>query len=502
MKICRYIGFSFVLAMFLLTSCFDDKGNYDYKEIGEAVIKAIPGVTDNGDKLVCLENEHIQLTPELEFKEGTTAEDYEFIWYRYPQQPQGTYQHYEQGDTLAMTRNLDYRIVDSPRDYWLVYKVINKKTGAQNEQRFEFIISAVNGWIVLDEDAAGNGDLQIIRDKDIVEGGNGQVVKDYFSVNNGGKKMQGARFIGICTNSSVSNLYVYSDEGAYIMDASTYKEREDATYAGLFNSVVTLDAVNPQAHVYETDHRRMDVLVNNHKVYAIAYIMMGESQYSEAKGVDDYVAAPAIAPVRISGHDNCAVLFDTKNNRFITISGSKALAAPVSAGGAFNTAAIDPDLEYVYMNEGKDSETCLVMKHKTTGDFYLFRANLAATEPVAVACENLGNLTDMSEAKQFVFGIRGNVLFYATDTKVYAWRNGKEEATECMTVGAGERISQIKISNNPSENVMTGKVLFVATQKGDEGKVYKAVFNEMSGLLLEEPLEYTGFKLIRDMFYK
>ena len=27
-----------------------------------------------------------------------------------------------------MTRNLDYRIVDSPRDYWLVYKVINKKT--------------------------------------------------------------------------------------------------------------------------------------------------------------------------------------------------------------------------------------------------------------------------------------------------------------------------------------------------------------------------------------
>ena len=172
MKICRYIGFSFVLAMFLLTSCFDDKGNYDYKEIGEAVIKAIPGVTDNGDKLVCLENEHIQLTPELEFKEGTTAEDYEFIWYRYPQQPQGTYQHYEQGDTLAMTRNLDYRIVDSPRDYWLVYKVINKKTGAQNEQRFEFIISAVNGWIVLDEDAAGNGDLQIIRDKYIVEGGN------------------------------------------------------------------------------------------------------------------------------------------------------------------------------------------------------------------------------------------------------------------------------------------------------------------------------------------
>lgn len=502
MKIYRYIGFSFVLVVSLLTSCFDDKGNYDYEEIGEAIIKAIPGVTDNGDKLVCLENGHLQLTPELEFKEGTTAEDYEFIWYRYPQQPKGTYQHYEQGDTLAMTRNLDYRVVDSPRDYWLVYKVINKRTGAQNEQRFEFIISAVNGWIVLDEDAAGNGDLQIIRDKDIVEGGNGQVLKDYFSVNNDGKKMRGARFMGICTEPSVANLYVYSDKGAYIMDASTYKERKNATYAGLFNPVVALNVVNPQAQMYETDHRRMDVLVNNHKVYAISYIMMGESQYVEAKGVDDYVAAPVIAPVRISGHENCAVLFDIKNNRFITLTGSKALVAPVSVGGAFNTAVIDPDLEYVYMNEGKDSETCLIMKHKTTGDFYLFRADLTKTEPVAVACKNLGSLTDMRGAEQFAFGIRGNVLFYATDTKVYAWRYGKEEAVECMTVGAGERISRIKIYNNPSDNALTGKVLFVATQKGDEGKVYKAVFNEMSGLFLEKPLEYTGFRQIRDMFYK
>nr|MBP8906413.1 hypothetical protein [Odoribacter sp.] len=153
MRIFRYIQLCFLLlSIGVFTSCFDDEGNYEYKEIGEAVIKSIPGVTDHGNKFVCLENEKISLIPEVEFLAGTTAADYEFIWFRFPQDPQGTTYHYEQADTLAMTQNLDYQIVDSPRDYWLIYKVRNKKTGALTEQKFEFIISAVNGWIVLDED--------------------------------------------------------------------------------------------------------------------------------------------------------------------------------------------------------------------------------------------------------------------------------------------------------------------------------------------------------------
>lgn len=497
MRICRYIGFSFVLAIFVLTSCFDDKGNYDYKEIGEAVIKAIPGVTDNGDRLVCLENEHLQLTPELEFMAGTTAADYEFIWYRYPQVPEGTYQHYEQGDTLAMTQNLDYQVVDSPRDYWLVYKVINKRTGAQNEQRFEFIISAVNGWIVLDEDAAGNGDLQIICDKDIVEGGNGQIVKNYFSVNNGGKKMQAVRFMGICAHRNAPNLYVYSDEGAYIMNSSNYIERSESSYAGLFESA--LDMVNPQAQSYIPKGYNIELVVNNHTIYAIGYNSMGWSKFRDISSALNYRLAPAIAPIQVSG-DNCAALFDIENNRFLAVNNWGALYAPVSTG-SFDVGAIDPSLEYVHIGEGKDGETCLIMKNES-GDLSLFRANLTATDPVAIACEDLSGLADMSEAKQFAFGIRGNILFYATDTKVYVWRYGKEESTECMTVGAGEKITQIKIYNNSSDNTMTGKVLFVATQKGNEGKVYKVVFNEMNGILQDSPVEYTGFGIIKDMLYK
>lgn len=498
MRTIKYI-ISFIFVVGIFSSCFEDKGNYEYEEIGEALIKAIPGVTDNGNRLVCLENEQIKLVPELEFKAGTTASDYEFVWFRYPKNPQGTSGHYEQADTLAMTQNLDYRIVDSPRDYWLVLKVKNKNTGALTQLKFEFIISAVNGWMVLDENGNGEGDLQIIRDKDVVAGGDGRVVKDYFSLNNDGKKIQKGRFMAVCDYRS--NFYVYTDDGAYILDASTYKEREGITYTDLFSSVVTLSAVNPQAQCYDTKGGNTEILVNDHKVYTVSYRMMGQTQFTESAGVADYAAAPAIAPIRVTGNTNCAVLFDIKNNRFLTVGTWGNLNAPISVGGAFNTGEIDPELEFVYMNEGKDGETCLIMKDEN-GNPYLLRANLVTSDPVAVANLDLSQLTDIKQANCYAFGIRGDFVFYATDSKVYTWRYGKDSATEFLTVGAGEKIIQMKLYVNPSDNSMNGKLLFVATQKGNEGKVYKVLFNEMSGLPLETPQEYTGFGIIKDMYYK
>lgn len=491
-----------LLSVGLFSSCFEDKGNYDYREIGEAVIKAIPGVTDNENKLVCLENEIVRLTPEIEFKSGTSASDYEFIWFRIPQSPEGQPNHYEQADTLAMTQNLEYEVKDSPRDYWLVYKVIHKETRALTEQKFAFIISAISGWMVFDEDATGNGDIQVIRDRDIVDGGDGRVVKDYFSVNNDGKKILNGRFMAICSNYSRKNLYVYSDEGAYIMDMSTYKEKPNVSYTDLFSATVTLDKINPQAENYDTYGGLVEVVINNNKAYSVSYRMMGQTQLTEASGVNDYFAAPAIAPVRVNGSESTAVLFDLKNNRFLTVGSRGALSAPETVEGAFNTGAIDPELKFVYMNAGKDGETCVVMKKEGTNEPYLLRANFVEATPVALAKASLDGLYDIAEANHYAFGTRGDFMFYATDTKLYTWRYGKDNSSELLTVGAGEKIVQIKMYDNISDITFNGKILFVATQKGNEGKVYKIVFNEMSGMIEGSPVEYTGFGIIKDMYYR
>ena len=93
-------------------------------------------------------------------------------------------------------------------------------------------------------------------------------------------------------------------------------------------------------------------------------------------------------------------------------------------------------------------------------------------------------------------------MFYATETKIYTWRYGNERSSDFLTVGAGERIVQMKLYVNPADNVFSGKIMFIATRKGNEGKVYKVVFNEMSGVLLNEPQVYEGLGIIKDMFFK
>ena len=108
----------------------------------------------------------------------------------------------------------------------------------------------------------------------------------------------------------------------------------------------------------------------------------------------------------------------------------------------------------------------------------------------------------MGVSKYYAFGTRGNFMFYATDSIVYTWRYGSESASEFMTVGEGEKIVQIKMYTNVSDATFNGKILFVATQKGNEGKVYKVVFNEMSGVAESSPVEYTGFNIIKDMYYR
>lgn len=111
-------------------------------------------------------------------------------------------------------------------------------------------------------------------------------------------------------------------------------------------------------------------------------------------------------------------------------------------------------------------------------------------------------MAEVKKATYYAFGTRGDFMFYATDSKVYTWRYGKETATDFLSVGSGEKIVNMKLYINPKDNSMNGKLLFVATQKGNEGKVYKILFNEMSGMPITIPQEYSGLGIIKDMYYK
>lgn len=484
-----------ILPMLSLFSCYEDKGNYDYKEIGEALVSTIPGVTDKNNRLVCLENERVRLNPELIFKDGTTAADYEFQWIRFPQIPlvSGVY---EKPDTISQSLNLDYLVTDTPRAYYCVFRSKNIHTDVINEYRFEFIISAVAGWLVLSEDAAGKGDLHIIRDEKLVTGGDGSIIPNFFSKNNEGMYISNGKFLGECFYAGYPRLYVYMHDNAYILDRATYKIMASASYEKLFTS---LDVAAPQQYHYSATSITQ-MIINNGDFYSWWHRGMGTSSFAKRTLSFEYKLAPAMAPISISGY-NSAALFDVKNNRFIVVDSRGTLTAPVTEG-AFNAGNIPAEMKFHTMGEGKDGETCAIFREEGSDDPYLYRANFVEEEPAAIGVTNLKDLEGIRGATHYTFGTRGDFMFYASGSTVYKWRFGKSTAETFLNVGAGEEIVSMKVYVDTDNLDNNGKILFVATNKGGEGKVYRVVFSEISGIASGAPVVYTGFGKILDMINK
>lgn len=493
-----------------LTGCYQDKGNYDYLDnIGEPVIESIPGVTDRNNTLFCLENELIKLQPVMRFAEGTSEGDYSYEWKRYNKTPEGTYGNYKQPEVIGTSLNLEYKIAETPTEYWAVFTVSNKKTGATTSHLFQFIISPLNGLIVLDEDASGKGEIGFIRDEDIVVGGDGRIVKNHFSAVNGGKKIEKGRLLGNGVNSKRMNMYIFADDDGYVLDPGTYKLQE-ATYLSLFNQTVgTPTTKAPQAYHYTDANGGFEVIVNDGKIYYVAYMMVwGAAVFNSTTLTgDDYNVAPVLAGVTNAGNSpgTRAVFFDLLKNRFMNIRLWGALIVPNSTSELFNPGKIDPSFEFVTLDEGKDGSTCAIFNKKgENGQLspYLFRVDFKSAEPVPLECSDISALTGIRDANVYAFGTRGDFMFYATDSDLYCYRFGRESETHVFSVSGGEKISGLKVYVNKDDAQYNGKILFVTTNGGGSGKVYKFKFNEMTGAITEQGTVYSGFNHIIDLMYK
>ena len=73
--------------LFSVASCIDDKGNYDYTEIEDAIVE-IQEVKENGGKISRDRYAELSFNPEIQYQAGSSVDDYNFEWSLYTQQSQ------------------------------------------------------------------------------------------------------------------------------------------------------------------------------------------------------------------------------------------------------------------------------------------------------------------------------------------------------------------------------------------------------------------------------
>lgn len=166
MKRYTFLSILFLFLAGFMSSCYEDKGNYDYNWSPEVVLKAKnSGLRDT----VIKRGQQLTIKPNLRLltgAEGTDRdttdfrpEDYTYRWVAYQNSLNS------ESFVLATTQNLD-TVINLPLNtsaYHVLYSVREKKTGVDYTFSFKLRVETryINAWLFLTEDDAGTADLTL-----------------------------------------------------------------------------------------------------------------------------------------------------------------------------------------------------------------------------------------------------------------------------------------------------------------------------------------------------
>ncbi len=223
---------SILFASLLITSCYLDKGNYDYTEISD--IK-ITGIDAAYSKISAVDT--LKINPVVESDYG---DDMEYYWILFDAKLNA--------DTIGIGRNLEYFVSNNLGTYNLFFYAKSKANGY-----YKHIVSKLNvgtiytkGHYILKEDASGNTDMDLLL-------GDGRVVADIL-LNKHGNALQGkprsmgllyvkqyidpdlltrtyGHCLGVITESNKAKIYRASDMRELFDRSNMFFEyREDIPY--------------------------------------------------------------------------------------------------------------------------------------------------------------------------------------------------------------------------------------------------------------------------------
>jgi hypothetical protein len=491
------------MIILFITGCIKDKGNYSYNKVNSYFIDTL----SLPKTYVAKQNAVVTLDPVNTKESGSTDLSYEWRLMQdgyVVNAATGTFFNKQ----LATTKHLSFKVTDAPGGYILVLYITDKSKGGVSQIiKVPFAISsyASQGWMLLHGNAITGSDVSIIVNNklnSLLPSGTDYVQANVFSETNGTKVQGDGADIFYMTNNWV-DIFTKNNGGGYRVSGNDL--RVISTYANMFVSPLQQTEINYQAYAGWSYN---ELLVNNGDLYFVSqpnantYYPFGVKCFGE-----DYKAAPFIGT--IFNFSYYGVFYDTRNQRFLYIDFNKAIKqfkAP-GATAAFDMRNVGKDM--VYAEHGYDNRWYCLMQtpgDPLTRELFVAKFNVSDDGNRAVARYNISNGTDLSNAKYFSFGSRGNVMYYATDTKIYQNNySGDLSSTLRLDVDAsypGNVITSMKLlksTNHPNDC----KILYVAlyNPSSQQGTLLQIDVNEVSGVF-GSIKSYTGFGKITGMNYK
>nr|WP_121272063.1 PKD-like family lipoprotein [Pedobacter schmidteae] len=412
---------------------------------------------------------------------------------------------------LGTNKKLSYKVVDAPGSYVLVLYVKDNANGGITQMikmRFTIGSYASPGWMVLHGDNS-NSDISIIVNNkllgNLLPANTDYVQPNVFSETNGTKiPGEGANVIYMPQN--WVTVFTKTNQGGYRVSADDLRIKN--SYSDMFISPLSPSEIEYQAYAGWSFN---ELLINKGSLYFIPqptptlYNQFGVRCFGE-----NYVAAPFIANVFSVSY--YGVIYDMSNKRFLYIDFQRNVKKFKPWTGA-TTAKFDMNnvgKEMVYAEHGfAKGWFCVMQDQGNPNSRELFVCNFDKTDDGNRGIDRIStisNATDLNNAKFFAFGNKANVMYYATDTKIY----------QNNYAGDSQSTLRYNISTSYPGSVITSMKLLKVNLHANDGKVlYVALYNPATkaGTLLQIDVDevsgvfgaikaYTGFGKISGMNYK
>lgn len=562
MKVKKYIS-SLIISltvMSYMSSCIDDKGNYDYDKVSEITMEYPSGKPF--DQTYEIEfNDSLIIDPQIKISEGIGKDNYYYEWYLAEHNDyNGNIEAHQlsNSDKTSVLRIVLPEKMRISKKHIVIFKAINSVTGLKYTKSFEVTVKdqLQTGYLALSEKDTGI-ELDIIASfkKDEVE--ELTLHTNVLQTKNSTFPREGRKPIGIYMFDDIFapsptdtnrlrikySVYLLTDKNTDRVKPEDYSFKE-----GSYN-IRQLCYIPAQYEPREYIAKKIAVR-NNTNYYAYMdgnwffmnlsptaiFFMLPINMY---KGeTTTYKTPPFIANTHRG-----AIIFNEKDNCFMIhkystmdIFNSKNLFQTVKIADSSDDAFQfnNPNYELVYLSNvynvnpnTKYTDVFAIVKDRTTGNYELLTFSMTSSANIVKNSKSrkiIPNTINMPDVKYYSYHPTEPILYMATEDRVYriltttSSIDVKDITSE--VVPAGEKVSCIKNMYNHDTKEKRRPLLAIATYKASgsldtAGTIKMYEINIQNGDLVlakhpEEPakngyqinMEWTGLGKVVDISYK
>lgn len=428
----------FILSsILLLFSCYDDKGNYEYKEL-ETI-----HIGDVDSNYICIfKRDRLQIKPSI--KSSANA-NIKYLWC------------FESSkDTISTSSSLDTLVTWEPGKYRIILKVENAKTGYAVHKRIYLDVNTEYsvGWYVLKDDGEYT-DLDLYADGYQVN----DVIKTMNKTSIRGKGKQ---------------LSFFGDHDVFEPNENTYKSRK-VLFAVTDKEVHGIDIMT--AHRWRTfddlffevpSNCKPDAMfqgihesyfINDGKIYPLGLSSQTNGKFMSVRSLNgDYHKYNLSKYCCTHGFAMNLLVYDEESSTFYTASARQGQMTKLSNGSSYDMSCASTGKKLLYMgNRSTISSTNLiaVFQDKDNPDLKMISTLNPTTSTfitkLAISNDTLDNDDPAYNAERYTLSHSEDVLYFVSGNKLYS-RNmggsGKNGASiEEFSIPEGETTTFIRSIN-------------------------------------------------------